>query len=167
MAMADFIKKIPADKIIFTAGILGMIFILISSLIPDKDNKKSSETENSAFSESAYLDETEKRLGDFLRNMEGVGNVKVMITLKGGELYTYVREDRKSVSENKTETDESYVMSGREKNPVLETVSNPEIKGAVIACDGASNPSVKTDVYNTVSKVLGIPTSDIYVTELK
>ena len=42
-----------------------------------------------------------------------------------------------------------------------------KIKGAVVACDGAYNPSVKTDVYNTVSKILGIPVSAIYVTELK
>ena len=62
MAMADFIKKIPADKIIFTAGILGMIFILISSLIPDDDNKKVSETENSSFGESDDVSETKELL---------------------------------------------------------------------------------------------------------
>ncbi len=167
MATVDVIKKIPLNRVIFTAGILGLVFILISSFIPDNEKSQSSEPKSTVFSESAYLDETEKRLGDFLKNMEGVGNVKVMITLKGGELYTYAREGRKSVSESKTETDENYVMSGRDKNPVLETVSNPEIKGAVVACDGAYNPSVKTDVYNTVSKILGIPVSAIYVTELK
>lgn len=166
MDMVDVIKKIQLNKVIFIAGILGLVFILISSFIPD-DKSENLESESIVFSESAYLYETEKRLGDFLKNMEGVGNVEVMITLKGGELYTYAKEGRKSVSESKTETDESYVMSGRDKSPVLETVSNPEIKGAVVACDGAYNPSVKTDVYNTVSKILGIPVSAVYVTELK
>jgi len=165
MGITDYIKKIPVNKIIVPAGIAGMILIMISSFIPDKPEVN--DTEVTSYSENAYLDETEKRLGDFLENMEGVGNVKVMINLKGGELYTYARESKKSVSADRTETDESYVMSGREKNPVLETVSNPEITGAVIACDGASDPSVKSDIYNTVSKVLGIPTANIYVTELK
>lgn len=166
MRITEELKKIPADKIIFVIGIIGMILILISSFIPDKKEEKS-ESENLYFNKSGYLEDIENRLEDFLENMEGVGNADVMITLKGGELYTYIYEDKKSISENRTETDKSYVMSGREKTPVLETVNNPEIKGAVIACEGASDPSVKSDVYNTVSKALGISTADIYVTELK
>lgn len=165
MAIADYIKKIPANKIIVPAGIAGMLLIMISSLIPDR--QETAEPESSSYSEAIYLSETEKRLGDFLESIEGVGNVKLMITLKGGELYTYIHEDRKSISGDRTETDKSYVMSGREKAPVLESISNPEIMGAVIACEGASDPSVKSDIYNTVSRILGIPTSDIYVTELK
>lgn len=166
MRITEELKKIPADKIIFVIGIIGMILILISSFIPDKKEEKS-ESENLYFNKSGYLEDIENRLEDFLENMEGVGNADVMITLKGGEFYTYIYEDKKSISENRTETDKSYVMSGREKTPVLETVNNPEIKGAVIACEGASEPSVKSDVYNTVSKALGISTADIYVTELK
>lgn len=165
MHIADYFKKIPMNKVIVIAGALGMILIMVSSFIPE--DEENSDTEKTSYSYSDYLSETENRLGDFLESMEGVGNVKIMITLEGGEFYIYAREGKTSVSESKTETDENYVMSGREKTPVLETVNNPEIKGAVIACEGASDPAVKQNIYNAVSKALGIPTANIYVTELK
>jgi len=166
MPIVDFFRKLSGRRIIAVAGIIGMMLIMLSSLIPEKEENAKTE-KNEYNCDSGYLEETEKRLGDFLESMEGVGNVKVMITLEGEKVCVYAREGKKSTSDSRTETDESFVMSGREKNPVLETVNNPEIIGAVIACEGASDPAVKSDIYNTVSRVLGISTADIYVTELK
>lgn len=171
MKVNDLITRISenkkASKIIMFIGIAGMVFIMISSFFPESssDNLKSS-SESKPFMYN-YLEETEKRLEDFLESMEGVGNVKVMIMLEGEEFYIYAREGKKIVSDNKTETDENYVMSGRDKTPLLETVNNPQIKGAVIACDGASSPAVKEKVYDAVSTVLGISSYSIYITELK
>lgn len=171
MKVADYIKILADNKkmskIIVTVGIAGMIFIMISSFLPDKDEKenngKNLKTETSV---NAYINETERRLEDFLESTEGVGDVKVMITLDSTELYIYATEEKTSISEDKRQEEESYVMSGREKNPVLETVENPRIKGAVVACEGASSPSVRETVYNTVERVLGIPSGNIYVTKL-
>ena len=171
MKVADYIKILADNKkmskIIVTVGIAGMIFIMISSFLPDKDEKenngKNLTTETSV---NAYINETERRLEDFLESTEGVGDVKVMITLDSTELYIYATEEKTSISEDKRQEEESYVMSGREKNPVLETVENPRIKGAVVACEGASSPSVRETVYNTVERVLGIPSGNIYVTKL-
>lgn len=173
MKTAEYLKKLMESKktakIAVTAGIAGMILIMISSFASDDTEKKEVTEKNSGnVSEiNEYISETEKRLEDFLESMEGTGDVKVMITLESTELYVYAREEKRTVSENKTEEEESYVMSGREKTPILETVENPHIKGAVIACEGASSPTVKETVYNTVSKALGIPSGNIYVTKLK
>lgn len=172
MKVAEYIKNLADNKkmskVIVTTGIAGMILIMVSSLIPEKsDEIKVTESESLTSTDvNGYITETERRLEDFLESTEGVGNVKVMITLESTELYMYAKEGKTIVSENKTEEEESYVMSGREKTPILETVGTPEIKGAVIACEGASSPSVKESVYNTVSRVLGIPSGSVYVTKL-
>ncbi|MCD8187331.1 MAG: hypothetical protein LUD57_01685 [Ruminococcus sp.] len=53
------------------------------------------------------------------------------------------------------------------KTALVETVNSPEIVGAVIACTGCDSAAVQEEIYKTVSTVLDLPTSKIYVTKLR
>ena len=178
MAIRDLLSSMKNDKRALTAvtvlGAAGLCLIMLSSLLPDND-KESVKTESAgqqtaaAADSEAYCGETEKRLTEFLQNIEGVGDVRVYLTLDQDEEYVYATEGKTSISENKTEEERKYVMVGgsSDKTALVETVKAPEICGAVIACTGCDSAAVQEEVYKAVSTALGIPTSRIYVTKLK
>lgn len=152
-------------------GIAGMLLIMVSSLIPEK-NQTAEKTVSPAASSAdaaAYCAETEKRLEDFLSDIEGAGEVRVYLTVGSSETTVYATEEKRSRSDNKTEEEEKYVMigSGSDKGALIETVQAPSIEGAVIACSGCDRPEVQERIYKAVSAALGIPTAKIYVTKLR
>ena len=87
MEWAEKFRELPKDKkllfIVVVLGIMGLIFITLSSVIPDSESN--SVTEYSSVSESYnaenYRIETEKRLESFLGSIEGAGKVKVYLTI--------------------------------------------------------------------------------------
>ena len=175
MEWAEKFRELPKDKkllfIVVVLGIMGLIFITLSSVIPDSESN--SVTEYSSVSESYnaenYRIETEKRLESFLGSIEGAGKVKVYLTIGSDERYVYATEGKRSKSENNTEEEKEYVMigSGNEKSALVETIQTPVITGAVVACGGFDSPSVQEQIYRATSTALGIPTGQIYVTKLK
>lgn len=175
MEIRDLIKSMKGDKKAITAvtilGAAGLLLIMLSSLLPGEEKNESiSPVKDSVSTDSDdYCTDTEKKLSEFLRNIEGVGEVRVYLTVSGDEKMVYATEGKTSISENKTEEEYSYVMigGGSEKTALIETVKAPEISGAVIACTGCESPVVQEMVYEAVSTALGIPTSRIYVTKLR
>lgn len=176
MEILNKLKDMKSDKKAVTAvtllGAAGLLLIMISSFLPESDEEQtvsSSESEQTVFSSESYCSETERRLEEFLKNIEGVGEVQVYITVSSEEEYVYATEGRSSISENKKEEEKSYVMigGGSDKTALVETVKSPEISGAVIACSGCDSPVIQEKIYKAVSTALGIPTGKIYVTKLK
>lgn len=176
MAIHDLINSIKTDKkaltVVTVLGAVGLCLIMLSSFLPDnsKKNEKKTETQASVSNVSEdYCLDTEKRLAEFLKNIEGVGEVRVYLTVNGEEEYVYATEGKTSISENKKEEERKYVMIGgsSDKTALVETVKSPKINGAVIACSGCDSAAVQEKIYKAVSTALDIPTSQIYVTKLK
>ncbi|MBQ9956590.1 MAG: hypothetical protein IJO99_03390 [Ruminococcus sp.] len=174
MEIIKIFKGLSKDKRAVTAvtllGISGLGLIMLSSLIPEKsDSKSSSEKGESGYTAEEYREETEKRLESFIEKIEGVGEAEVYLTIAGEEKYEYATEGRTMKAENKTEEEHSYVMTGASgnKTALVETVNFPEISGAVVVCTGGNSPLVQETVYEAVSTALGIPTGRIYVTKLR
>ncbi|MBP3309739.1 MAG: hypothetical protein J6L05_02875 [Ruminococcus sp.] len=175
MKIPEKFMKMKKDKKMLTAvtalGISGLLLIMISSLIPEKKQPDESAEINQMVMTDAesYCSETEKRLEEFLKNIEGAGDVRVYLKVGSNEKYVYATEGKRSRSENKTEEEEKYVIigGGSEKSALIETIEAPAIEGAVIACSGCDSPIVQEQIYRAVSAALGIPTGKIYVTKLK
>ncbi|MBO4493934.1 MAG: hypothetical protein J5724_06045 [Ruminococcus sp.] len=166
----SFLRGRKHSTLIAVCGTAGLLLIMLSSVIPEKRGGKTEyKVKNSSFGEAeAYCRETEERLGDFLSDIEGAGEVKVFLTVAGDQRSVYAKEKRRSLSENKNEEEEKYVMigSGSEKNALIETVKAPEIVGAVILCSGGKVPSVSEQIYKAVAAALDLPTSKIFVSKL-
>ena len=173
MWIIDKIRAMDSRKRMTAAmtfcGSLGLLLILLSSVIPDKKSPKPVTAEDVLGRSESYCEDTEKRLEDFLGSIDGAGEVRVYLTVGSDERYVYASEGRRTKSENKTEEERKYVMtgSGSEKSPLVETVKVPEVCGAVIACTGGGSPVVRERLYKAVSAALDIPSNKIYVTMLK
>ena len=175
MEWAEKFRDMPKDKkllaVVMFLGIAGLIFIMLSAVIPDKKNAETPEKALLSGNSDAeqFRIETEKRLEEFLSSIDGAGDVKVYIMVATDQRYVYATEGRRNKSENTTEEEKKYVIigNGSEKSALVETVQTPAISGAVVACSGFESPAVQEQIYKATSAALGISTGQIYVTKLK
>ena len=109
----SFLRGRKHSTLIAVCGTAGLLLIMLSSVIPEKRGGKTEyKVKNSSFGEAeAYCRETEERLGDFLSDIEGAGEVKVFLTVAGDQRSVYAKEKRRSFSENKNEEEEKYVLN--------------------------------------------------------
>lgn len=171
MGLSEKIRGMIEGKrsAVIALGSAGLLLILLSGFLPkSKDSGKQTENELCADTAQSYCEDTEKRLEEFLENIDGAGDVEVYLTVGSGEQYVYAAEEKKVRADNKTEEEEKYVIvgGGSSREPLIERVETPEITGAVIICTGCGNPVVEERIYKAVSAALDIPTSKIFVTKM-
>jgi len=124
----------------------------------------------------------ESDLENILANIEGAGNVQVMITYtESSEIKVLYNE---SVEESTTEETDStggvrtiaetnnskeiaYTEADGKKTPITEKVILPKIEGAIILAQGANNAAVKNNIILAVEAVTGLSSHKIQVFQLK
>ena len=166
--LKDITRKPIFLKAAMAAGILAIVLILVSDL-SDGDREKSAEAEENtpaAFGYSdIYADSMDSRLCELLTSIEGVGKAQVMLTVDSTEEYVYA--ETKKVGTSQAENSYVIIDKGSQKEALVKKVNNPSIKGVVIVCEGGDDPRICEKIYKAVSTALDIPTSRIYVAEMK
>lgn len=147
-AVMRFIKNKKQAIILFIIAFFGLILFIYGSKEPVKN------TEN-IFSDSTYVSELENNLEMLINNVSGASDAKVMITLESGNEYVYASDD--------TELAQKHVIV--DNGLVCVTEKYPKIKGVGIVCKGGENPKIKSKITELVCSVLGIYSSNVYVTE--
>ncbi|MBE6650913.1 MAG: hypothetical protein E7613_06330 [Ruminococcaceae bacterium] len=162
--MTEKIKKINGITIAVILLAVGVLMVLFSG----KKDGSTEPVEKYVFDESAYEEQLEKRLKDIVENIDGVGNVSVMITLEGSAVYTYATDtayDTHADGDSKTQSNVVLSVKGsNNKEAVISGYKLPSVKGAAVVCSRALSPSLEMKVVGIVSSALGIPTNRIFVT---
>lgn len=171
--ITDIFEKIKNEKKLFViviVGIVGILLIALSELLPSTESKNKQDEQTTYTSAGTYEQSVEKRLQDIISKIEGTGNVNVMVTIDSSPETVYAKNEKE-----KTKTDEkgteysydgSYVVDNKDSGMVLKT-SEPQIRGVIVVCDGGDKPSVKKDVTDAVSSVLSINSNNISVLKMK
>ena len=163
---------------IIALGIAGIGLIFLSSVFPKTDKTAAARTSSSSDTVTAaeYTAQLEQRLADTIGQVAHAGNCKVMITLENGVRYQYAQEEKTernrtangdaNRTEEKDNTQRSYVIvdSGANgKQPLIVTVIQPEIKGVVVVCGGASDAETEQRIINVVTTALGVSSTRVCV----
>lgn len=172
-------KKI--ENLTFFLIILVITVVAINFIWKDDeiDNKNSDTSRKLAITtENAKCEEEnlETRLEDILSNINGVGNVKVLITYNETEeiIPVYNKTDKKSTinevdSSGGTrvtqEVDSSEEVVYENEKIITQKTISPKIEGAIITATGANNSQVKTNIIQAVEAVTGLATHKIQVFE--
>ncbi|MEX2356542.1 MAG: hypothetical protein WD535_05850 [Thermaerobacterales bacterium] len=113
------------------------------------------------------------RLTEDLSGVQGVGQLRVMVSLTAGEQQVFARDTEQSVRR----TDETDAQGGRRlldernesarilwqasgsaaRDPVLQRVDNARIRGVVVVASGAGDPGVRLRLYRAVETLLDLP----------
>ena len=184
-------KKI--ENLVFLVITL-IITIVIINYVWNGNNNSNKTITNSAGKQLAYTQgnqntnqnvtnssNLEERLEDILKNISGVGNVKVFINYsESSETVAMYNENSKtSVTEEtdtsggvrKVETTDSqkeivYQEDNGDKVPIIKKTVEPKIEGAIITAKGASNINIKTSIIQAVEAATGLATHKIQVFEM-
>lgn len=164
----DFAKlQRVLGKYKFVALILCLGVVLM--LLPVKGGAQSSQTQAVSPPEESGqnfdLEELERRLESALSEINGVGEVTVVLSLRStGE--DILAQD---TSEGTTSDRETVIVStgsGTEEAVSVKTIY-PEFKGALVVCEGAGNASVKLEVLQAVSAITGLSSDQISICQRK
>lgn len=184
----DFWRKLfrPENKkmrnnalLALTAGVL--LLLVGNSLFPaEKKSDAESppvETEKEAVGGGGET-ELEHRMAQILSQIEGSGNVKVMLTFSMTEQKIVAQEEKREESHaeesgRNTEnlrTETSVVMLEDVKggfSPLVLSETAPKVEGVVIVAEGGGDPTVCAALNSAAQALLDVPAHKIAVLKMK
>lgn len=165
--------KIGKKNIVLVAiAVLIMILLFFSEFIYENNNETVSKEDTEVYS-SQYIKTTEKELEELLENINGAGEVKVMITLETCYENVFAKgynekNDNKTDS-YKSESEEEYIIikngSNNEECLVVK-VYEPTVKGVAVIAQGGGNIQVKNAITQTVCSLFDISTAKVSVEKM-
>ncbi len=156
-------KKI--ENLIFFLVILVITIIAINTIWKEDNNTKSDTSDSTkklAVQNTTNVEESlETKLENVLSNINGVGNVKVLITYNETEevIPIYNQSDKKTTTNEEDssggkriieEVDSSKEVIYQNEEIVIQKTITPKIEGAIIIASGANNSTVKTNIIQAV-----------------
>lgn len=145
-SLSRWLKKYRYVLLVLLAG---MVFMLL----PENTSKQ---TEQPEISEQA--EDMESRLERILGQIQGAGEVAVMLTESSAEEILYQCDGEDTVL---------ITAADRAQQGLVRTRAAPVFRGAVIVCSGADSAAVRLAVVEAVANVTGLGTDRITVLKMK
>lgn len=156
----SIIKKYKFPILIIAVGMLLMAMPSLKTENSPPKQKQSETTQNTFENELALL----------LRQVQGAGDVEVLLTTAEGEETVYqtdVDQNRNSDSENNRSDTVTLTKSDREQQGLIRQIKAPIYRGAIIVCQGADSADVRLSLVDAVSKITGLRSDQISVLKMK
>ena len=162
------VKALDALKrckyVVLTAA-LGIVLLLL----PGGNEKKQ---EGGAPDAAEDFDRTalQEEMEEILSSLDGVGHLKLMLTVDGGSAYELARDEaqtQKGSGENtgeRTQKSETVVLGSGASAEVVVTRSRfPAFIGALVVCEGGDRAEVRLRVTQAVTALTGLASDRITV----
>lgn len=135
-----------------------------------------------AAQEAGYTEEMEKKLEQVLSNMEHVGKVEVLITLKASEEKVVEKDTpvnrsnteeqdseggSRSVSNVDTQETTIYETDSGKSTPYVVKTTSPQVEGVLVVCEGAGVGTVSENITDAIEVLFGIEPHKIKVVKMK
>ena len=120
--------------------------------------------------ETVPVHSLEQRLEELLSQIEGAGQVRVLLTEDSGRETLYQTDSQSDSDDSGTRrTDDTVLVedSSRTETGLVRQTLEPRYRGAVILCRGADQPRVKLAIVEAVRCVTGLRTDQISVQTMK
>lgn len=187
--MGSQLKK--ENMIVFI--LLGILLFIIAlptkeknvekSVLTDSHNEIIKEQETVSEADAEYVDYLEKKLEKTLAYIEGVGKIKVMVTISSSSKEV-VEKDLVTNRSNTVETDSEggtrsinnsehtettlYTTDAQGNQvPYVTQVYEPEIIGVMVVAQGAGRGNVNSDITEAIQALFGIEAHKIKIAKMK
>ena len=135
----EFLRALMKKPWMLIAGVLGVALLLAGAIGAGKNS--TGETAAAESESDAYRHALERQIADALALVDGVGRVRVVLTLEAGEQLLY--------------------EGSRKVGSVP-----PRVRGAVVICEGGGADRVKREVTDLVSALCELPANRIRVAKM-
>lgn len=170
-------------KEVLTMFLLGIVLMIFSNMQSLDKKIEPQEILKEEIKNTDFIFEIEEKLESLLKNVEGCGNVDVMITTSENDeivLAKDVKYETNKTTENGSSsetriidslTNETtivfYENSSGNKEPVIIKNISPKISGAVVVAEGGDNVQIKKLLTEAISALLDLPTHKIQILKMK
>lgn len=170
-------KRNIENLIIFLVGLI--IIIVVSGYIFNKEDEPVvTYNKTDIFDPNVF----ENKLNKILSNIEGAGNVSVMISYKTGieNIPLLNTKDNSTITEETSGTSVKKVQQGQietdiifnqenngSKEPYISKTLMPQVEGVIVTCDGGGVSTVKNNIIKAVQAVTGVTEDKIQVFKKK
>lgn len=164
--MQKIVERIGKYKYVVLMAVIGALLLALPSFEKEPVSAKS-DAQESGYS----LERTQKELEGILGHMDGVGRVRVMLSVSSGSRYVY-QENRNvsytglaSAPEDYTSKSEIVVLDKDHtgEDALQSQEIYPSYVGALVVCDGADQAGVVLHVKEAVSVLTGLGSECISV----
>ena len=159
--VSGFIKKYKYVAIIVLIGVVFM-------LVPTGKRKETAspvhipeETENI---------QIQGELEQILSQISGAGEVRVLLSVSGGEETVYQTNSRQTGAGESMNTQSDTVTvtdADRNQKGLIKQTISPSYRGAIVVCEGADSAIVKLAIVEAVSNITGLSSDRISVLKMK
>lgn len=124
------------------------------------------EQEEAAEETDDYERRMEQKLEELLSSVEGVGEVRVMLTFEGSGEKTVEKDKTVSQDESREETVyEEYGSS--ERIPYVTSESNPRVEGVLVIAQGGGNGQIRREILEAAQALFGIEAHKIKIMKME
>lgn len=175
-------KDVSRFIIIFILGFSILTFskfLFPSKKISSNIQEKTLLQEQNLFKgEVSYEEKLEKQLSEFLGQVDGVGDVRVMLTLENKDVlepaFNLISSEKnteekdneggiRSVTEKQTNKQVVMLRKNGEDEPMVTRTVSPKIKGVLVVAEGATSSKVTEQITKATATLLDIPLYKIRV----
>lgn len=149
------LKKQNRSYLAVALGVLAMLLILLSELIPTQSNAVQPDRSRE---ESDYQKQLEQELQELIEQIDGAGTTIVMVTLESGEETVYATDTQSGQVQNQ----ETHVLL-EDGTALEETVYFPQVCGVAVVCDGGGDVRVASRITELVRALLDLSSNRICV----
>lgn len=159
-------EKIPQWISKYKYMILVVAIGLVLMSIPGRGESPGVITQN----ETTEVPGIQQQLEEILGQIQGVGRVKVLLTVSSGEKTLYeTNEDRTDSVDSSMFREETILVTNGERaeQGLIRQVIPPVYQGAVVVCQGGDQPQIRLAVVEAVGDATGLTADKISVLKMK
>ena len=145
-------------KYILLVVLAGVLLLLL----PDGQREKTRDTESVQQEEAFDLEQMEKKLERVLGQVQGAGEVTVMLTLRESGRQVLARDTESSETEQRSTAVIISQGSGIQQTVSLQSIY-PKYQGALVVCTGAGDARVKLELLEAVRALTGLSAEKISI----
>lgn len=153
---SDLWKKYKFVLLVVLVGIILMLLPVSSQ------TKETEENKSQIPQESFDLPAMEQRMEEVLSKIDGVGKLRLMLTLQSGTRLTLAEDTQRDQDRTQREIVTLNRGSGNQEI-VITNRFYPVYQGAVVVCQGADSSAVRLAITETVQALTGLPSDRIRV----
>lgn len=166
----EYVKKnFDKYKYVLLVCAVGLLLALLGG---GRSNAAKESAAAGAPEELAQLGSIERSLEETFSAIEGVGRVRVMLSVRSGYEYVYAYNQTKNADKSQdsassgTQTQLVTVTAGGEQSPVLIRVDQPVFMGAVVVCDGGDDARLKLALTEAVCSLTGLSYNKVIILKM-
>lgn len=150
--------------LLLTGLLLAVIALPADQKEKNTEGFRSEDTE--AEKTADYTAQLESRLEQLLSQVEGVGQVKVMLTFEGSS-EKKVEKDR-SLSEGSSQEETVYTETGGSgRIPYVASEKNPQVEGVLVIAQGGGNGRIRQEILEAAQALFGIEAHKIKIMKME